>query len=253
MEPNRDLTCEALPRPRPASHAVRTVVLRLPRAGAQGDSKQDRHNSGPSQWGKGLERWRDQEEPAQEDSAPHRPTKRSLTRETAPRRLPPPSPCPTGPIHARHLPSQALRSQPKQEPGTWDTASSRRPGPASPLLPPAPRRLGTWVPNPGKAGLRGDRSPGSPTHPPYRGPPRPRRLRGPRSRPGSVRERPGPGSHLTASGPPRGAACGPGQTPTAQAAESGAAAPVRIPVPAFPAPQAPPAEPRLRDIAQAQN
>lgn len=154
--------------------------------------------------GRGLEPWRNREEPTQKDSAPHGPTKRSPTPEAAPRRLPLLSPCPTGPIHTRHLPSQALQSHPKQEPGTWGTASSRRPGPAPPLPPPAPRHLGTWVPGPGKAGPGGDRSPRGPTHPPYRGPPRRHRLRDPRSRPGSVRDRPGPGSHLTASGPPLG-------------------------------------------------
>lgn len=133
-----------------------------------------------------------------------RPAEQSLTQETAPRKLPLPPPSPTGPIHTRHLSSQERQSHPKQEPGTGGTASSCRPGPAPQLPPPAPSRLGAWVPDPGKAGPRGDRGPSGPTHPPHSGPPRRRRLRGPRSLPGSARVRPGPSSHLTASGPPPG-------------------------------------------------
>lgn len=168
------------------------------------------------------------------------PTGHSLTRETAPRKLPLPPPSPTGQNHTRHLSPQELPAHPRQEPRTGGTASSRGP---------APHRLEAWVPDPGKAGPGGDRGPprphpsapqrASPPAPPSE-PAFPARLR-----PGSARARLSPHSRRRAAG----AACGWGQTP--RGTDAGAAAPVLIPAPAFPAPPAPPAEPRLRDIAQA--
>lgn len=233
-----------LERPHPASHLVRAVLLRLPRAGAHGDSKQDPLPPGPSRRGKGVGReGAETNRSSTKRQCSSRPTGHSLTRETAPRKLPLPPPSPTGQNHTRHLSSQELPAHPRQERRTGGTAASRGP---------APRRLEACRGRgPREGGSRGRPRPPRP-HPsapqrasppaPPREPAFPARLR-----PGSARARLSPHGRRRAAG----AACGRGQTP--RGTDTGAAAPVLIPAPAFPAPPAPPAEPRLRDIAQARS
>lgn len=129
----------------------------------------------------------------------------------------------TGTAHRGHriLPQARAAPPPGQGPRPREGGSRGRPRPPRPH-PSAPQRASP---------------PALPSGPAF-----PARLS-----PGSARARLSPHSRRRAAG----AACGPGQTPTAWGTNAGAAAPVLIPAPAFPAPRAPPAEPRLRDLAQA--
>lgn len=253
MEPKTDPTAEALSRPHPASHVVRTVVLRLPRAGAQDESKQDRHHAGPSRWGKGagaVEKPRGADTKRQRSSRPH---KAESDSGSSPAEAPTPVSVSDG-TDPHTTPAVTSAAVPPQT-GTWHLGHRILPQARACSSTPAARSAppGDLGPRPREGGSRGRPQPPRP-HPsalPRASPPAP--PSGPafpaRLSPGPARARLSPHSLW----PAPGAARGRGQTPTAQAADTGAATPVRIPVPAFPAPQAPPAGPRPRDVAQAQN
>ncbi|CAD7676318.1 unnamed protein product [Nyctereutes procyonoides] len=239
----RDSRALALPRPHRASRACRAAERRLPGAGAgaHGDSGPDPGAPRPARWGRGGRA----DTPAGA-GAEGRCSSPPQTAEPDSRSRP--AADGTGP--PRHLSSRALQSQPELGSGTGAGRGAPHPptGPG-PLLGPAARPAPPRGPGPRPREDGTPRPPPPhPSAPPRAFPPTPPQL--PRSRPGSARVRPRPGSHLEAAGPPLGPPATRVRPPPPREPTPGSHSSSN-PAPAFPAPPAPPAEPRLRDTAQA--